>query len=190
MEEVHAPEGQGAIHLPQCQLYLKSVPGKGRGVYAAEVIPSGTLIHISPVLIFPQDPPHAKTSSGDPMESSQIENHEKQILSHYTYTWGANEQALALGLGSMFNHSRHNNVGFLLNKPEQIISYLTLREVSAHEELCISYGNNLWFDDLADYSSVSKRGEQGIGMAPCAEEEDSDSESGDFLLRAFRFDDH
>jgi uncharacterized protein len=56
-------------------------------------------------------------------------------------------QALALGLGSLFNHSRHQNVGFQRDVQRQCIIYTTLREIAAGEELCISYGSHLWFDD-------------------------------------------
>ena len=56
-------------------------------------------------------------------------------------------QALALGLGSMFNHSRSQNVGFRRDVENQTLVFSTLRDVEAQEELCISYGSKLWFDD-------------------------------------------
>jgi SET domain-containing protein len=58
-------------------------------------------------------------------------------------------QALALGLGSMFNHStRAQNVGWKRNTDTDVIVYTTLRNIKAGEELCISYGNaRLWFKD-------------------------------------------
>jgi SET domain-containing protein len=176
-EGVEEGQGNNVIHLPQCQLYLKTVPGKGRGVYASEAILTRTLIHVSPVLIFPQD-------SSLPLSETSIDsqNREKEILSHYTYTWGPNEQALALGLGSMFNHSRHNNVGFILNKSHQTISYVTLREVKVHDELCISYGSNLWFDDLEEARENTRWEEEG-------EADHSDSEKENFLLSSFHFED-
>jgi len=95
------------------------------------------------------------------------------MLAHYTYTWPAegdviipndqesfssgseqsasrakiSRQALALGLGSMFNHKRRPNVGWARDIPRQTIRYYTLRDVEEGEELCISYGPKLWFDD-------------------------------------------
>ncbi|KAJ4520041.1 SET domain-containing protein 7 [Exophiala dermatitidis] len=58
-------------------------------------------------------------------------------------------QALALGLGSMFNHSiRQQNVGWKRNTETDVIVYTALRDIKAGEELCISYGSaRLWFDD-------------------------------------------
>ena len=98
---------------------------------------------------------------------------EGTTLSHYTYTWPAKEdvltsrtqnasppkssvsrsdvkfsqQALALGLGSMFNHMRSPNVGWERDIPTQSIRYFAVRDIMEGEELCISYGPKLWFDD-------------------------------------------
>ncbi|OAP56918.1 hypothetical protein AYL99_09030 [Fonsecaea erecta] len=59
-------------------------------------------------------------------------------------------QALALGLGSMFNHStRDQNVGWKRNTETEVIVYTALRDIKAGEELCISYGSvRLWFEDV------------------------------------------
>lgn len=41
----------------------------------------------------------------------------------------------------MFNHSHaHQNVGWTRDVEKLVIVYRTLRNVEAHEELCISYG--------------------------------------------------
>lgn len=42
----------------------------------------------------------------------------------------------------MFNHSLlHQNVGWTRDVEKLVIVYRTLRDVAAHEELCISYGS-------------------------------------------------
>jgi len=58
-------------------------------------------------------------------------------------------QAIALGLGSMFNHSTlQQNVGWKRNIETGVIVYSALRDIKSGEELCISYGNaRLWFPD-------------------------------------------
>jgi SET domain-containing protein len=53
-----------------------------------------------------------------------------------------------LGLGSIFNHSKRQNVGFRRDIEGTRIIYSTLRNVEAGEELCISYGPRLWFEDV------------------------------------------
>jgi hypothetical protein len=47
-------------------------------------------------------------------------------------------QAVILGLGSMFNHSTHEqNVGFERDVERQVITYRALRDIPAGEELCM-----------------------------------------------------
>ena len=83
---------------------------------------------------------------------------ERNILSHYTYSFGNNTQALALGMGSMFNHSKNNNVGFIIDKINLVIRYTTLKDVLKDSELLINYGNKLWFVDeegeISDSDSI------------------------------------
>lgn len=112
----------------------------GRGVFAIQDIPSGTVIEVCPVLVFNED---------------EVEKHmQHTCLQHYTYYWPSKTgrtmtQALALGLGSMFNHStRDQNVGWKRNTDTDVIVYTALRNIKAGEELCISYGSaRLWFKD-------------------------------------------
>lgn len=53
-----------------------------------------------------------------------------------------------LGLGSMFNHSTADqNVGWQRHVEHQVVTYRTLRDIQAGEELCISYGSRLTFVD-------------------------------------------
>ncbi|EXJ79816.1 hypothetical protein A1O3_08101 [Capronia epimyces CBS 606.96] len=126
----------------------------GRGVFATQDIPRSTVVDVSPVLIFSED---------------EVENHTKHTrLQHYTYYWPSESgrtmtQALALGLGSMFNHSlRGQNVGWKRNTETDVIVYTTLRDIKAGEELCISYGSaRLWFDD-ADASPDAVLGDDEL----------------------------
>lgn len=143
-----------AIVLPDIRLYLKNTPGKGRGVYADEDIPYNTLINISPLLLFPSHGP----GSGDHSSGSDEGSAERRVLRHYTYTFDSDHQALALGLGSMFNHAKHNNVGFIVDKQNLLIKYSSVTAIRKGSELCINYGNHLWFDDSesGDASSSSE----------------------------------
>ena len=119
------------------------------------MIPAGVAVDISPVLILP------------------THESERTTLAHYTYTWPAegdilttrdrsasasepsdmtgatklSRQALALGLGSMFNHMRMPNIGWERDIVTQSIQYFTIRDIMEGEELCISYGSRLWFVD-------------------------------------------
>lgn len=81
---------------------------------------------------------------------------EKTAIDHYSYNWPYRDvssgkvtrtQAIALGLGSIFNHSEKQNVGFTRDFGREVIEYVTLRDVGRGEELCINYGPRLWFED-------------------------------------------
>lgn len=62
--------------------------------------------------------------------------------------WKNGQYALALGLGSLFNHSPTPNLNYIRNYEADSIRYVTSKEVQAGEELCIFYGTDLWFEDL------------------------------------------
>jgi len=130
---------------------------KGRGVFATSFIPKRTVIDVCPVLVL--DP------SDKAVESAQLYN--------YTYNWPCRDersgktftaQAVILGLGSMFNHSRlDQNVGFHKDIQRSLATYTALRDISAGEELCISYGTKLAFVD-ADAEEVNGTVEDGIDV--------------------------
>ena len=126
------------IELAQPNLYMKESIGKGRGIYAKEKIRSNTLISISPVLLFPDS-------------CGALISPEKAILNSYTYTWDKSTQALALGLGSLYNHSKMNNVGFYLDKQKYLIRHYSICDIEKDTELCIDYGPKLWFKDVEKY---------------------------------------
>ncbi|KAI8323314.1 SET domain-containing protein, partial [Martensiomyces pterosporus] len=114
-------------------LELRAHPQRGRGVFTRSPIAKGTLIHLSPILLF------------DHKEYAEHGKYTK--LDHYTYCWKGG-YALALGLGSMFNHEPfgHENVGFTRDMDNALIRYTALRDIEPGEELCICYGPNVWFD--------------------------------------------
>jgi len=48
----------------------------------------------------------------------------------------------------MFNHSTaEQNVGWTRDLDRGLVTYRALRDIHAHEELCISYGSRLTFVD-------------------------------------------
>ncbi|KAH8548059.1 hypothetical protein BGW37DRAFT_190492 [Umbelopsis sp. PMI_123] len=122
-------------------LELRSHPQRGRGVFTTRPLSHKTLVDISPVLLMGHD------------EYSAHGQH--TILDHYTYRWEGG-YALALGLGSMFNHAGNPNVGFIRDIPNAVIRYFTLRPIETGEELCISYGDHLWFEDTDVHTEDEK----------------------------------
>lgn len=119
---------------------LRESPGCGRGLFATEDIKSQTVVESSPVIVLP---------------TSEWEAHGRHtIMNHYAFVWRDSKppsMALALGLGSIFNHNNDPNVGWICDFHTRTIRYITLRDVKKGEELCISYGRELWFEDAHHY---------------------------------------
>ncbi|CAI6338556.1 unnamed protein product [Periconia digitata] len=132
------------IPLQRCaDLIIKSDTPKGRGVFAAKDIPAKTVIDVCPVLVLGVQ--------------ENVDHIEHTSLYHYTYNWPTENdrgektvsQAVILGLGSMFNHSTQlQNVVWERDTERLIIIYRSQRDISAGEELCISYGSHLTFKDV------------------------------------------
>lgn len=141
-------------HLNRFDLTIKDPGGgRGRGVYATTSIPGETLIEISPVLLFP---PAEYALHGS-----------KTQLDGYTFVWkrtsdGAAVMALALGLGSLFNHHPGSpNVKWMLDHATHSIRYTTTRRVEAGEELTISYGTGrMWWEPEMTEEEVRREQEE------------------------------
>ncbi|KAI0366606.1 hypothetical protein BV20DRAFT_1055452 [Pilatotrama ljubarskyi] len=153
-------------HLNSSGLRIEYAEGKGRGVYACREIPPQTLIEVSPVLLF---------------SAEEYDAHGKHtVLDHYTFKWRDGRMALALGLGSLFNHSQRPNVSYTIDSATESIRYVTTRRVSPDEELCIFYGHQLWFDpvDTADAAGPlvpEERDDGWGGLANLDGEDENDS---------------
>jgi tRNA-specific adenosine deaminase 3 len=119
---------------------------------------------------------------------------EDGLLGSYTFGWKSvgddgkvvrkGEMALALGMGSLFNHSATPNVSYTLHPETLTIHYQTTRPVATWEELCICYGDKLWFEDAnagaQDRIAGGRDGGRGreakIRMKDEEEHEDDDAE--------------
>ncbi|MEO7175761.1 MAG: SET domain-containing protein [Saprospiraceae bacterium] len=117
-------------------LYFADSPIAGRGIFCADTIESGELLEICPVIVL---------SSSDRMSIHSTRLHD------FYFSWDANEQkaAIALGFGSLFNHSANPNVGYDMDFDNQLIHFYSLRLIEAGEELLIDYmqgeREGLWF---------------------------------------------
>ncbi len=118
-------------------VYVKKIPGKGRGVFASKQISKGTVIERVPVVILPVQEIYTDKIS--------------TTLADYVFNWGDGEVAIALGYGSLYNHSYQPNAGYSA-KGRQSQVYSALRDIEADEEITVNYNGSpkdrskLWFD--------------------------------------------
>ena len=120
-------------------LYTADSELGGRGVFTAINIAKGNMIEIAPVLVIPKD---------------QVALLHQSVLHDYYFRWGENleEGAIALGFGSLYNHSFWPNLTFELDFGNRTIDFYAYRDIAAGEELTFNYHGNeedtrpLWFD--------------------------------------------
>ena len=114
-------------------LYLKSIPGKGRGIFTSEKIDAQTVIEESPALV---------------MSAEDRKLLDKTLLHDYIFEWGINKEkcCMALGLVPMYNHSYQSNCEYFMDFEEETIQVKAVREIEAGAELTINY-NGDWNDE-------------------------------------------
>ena len=111
-----------AINYPT---YVKRTRGKGWGAYCSKRIPKGTIFNVTTLLVLTAT--EAKLMSGSSLEP-------------YWYEFGSKGRAIALGLGSIMNHSDHPNCSYHFAKKRRTLSFYALRDIPAHQELTHDYG--------------------------------------------------
>lgn len=118
-------------------LYVKSVEGKGRGVFTNKDIPPMESIEMSSVLV---------------MDAASRLLLDKTKLHDYIFEWGEEQDqcCVAWGYISLYNHSFEPNCEYFMNYENQTIEIKTLRFVQKGEELTINYNGDeinqpVWF---------------------------------------------
>jgi SET domain-containing protein len=101
---------------------VKRVRGKGRGVFARRPIGAGEVIETCPVLVLP---------------AGAAEDVPAGIGGH-VFEWGRGQLALALGYGSLYNHSYRPNARYL-DLAGRIKVFTAIRDIAAGEEITVNY---------------------------------------------------
>ena len=99
-------------------------------------------------------------------------------MCYYTDLWHTdiNYFHVALGLGSIFNHSNwKQNVGFYRDEDNALLRYVALCDICVDEELFISYGcdSALWFESIEE-TSAQTLGNVGQEVGDEGAEEEND----------------
>ena len=120
-------------------LYVAPSPKHGKGVFTSEDIPKDSLLEICPIILIP------------PEDMPLIE---KTVIYNYFFTWGEDDKsgAIALGFGSIYNHSTTPNAYYLVDYDEGTVLVYANKDILAGDEICFNYNgdaddsSDVWFD--------------------------------------------
>ena len=125
-------------------LYVATRDAKGRGVYCSKKIVRGQVIERCEVLVIPEEETHFLDGT---------------VLFNYCFCWGENQKdgAIALGLGSIYNHSYTPNAIYRVDLDDQVLEFVAIRGIPANEEITINYNgapedrSPLWGEGRIDW---------------------------------------
>jgi SET domain-containing protein len=101
---------------------VKRVRGKGRGVFARRAIRAGEVIETCPMLVLP---------------AGSVEDVPEGI-GGYLFEWGQGKLALALGYGSLYNHSYRPNARYDCEGGRTMV-FSALQDIGPGEEVTVNY---------------------------------------------------
>jgi len=118
--------------LPSGKIYVapSKIEHAGRGVFAASNIDKGEMIERCPVI--------------EMMEEGIRTSLEKISLRNYYFIWGEERDraAVALGYGSIYNHSFEPNARYDKLIAEKRIDFVALKTIPKNEEITVNYNGN------------------------------------------------
>jgi hypothetical protein len=124
---------------PNRGLRIVAVPGKGRGIVAGRRFSHGEVVDSDPVVVIP---------------ATQWKTVEDTVLGRFSFIWDETKgsAAVALGRGSLFNHSYSPNVASDKQVRKRLIVFTALRDIEVGEEMTLNYNGDprsrepMWFD--------------------------------------------
>jgi uncharacterized protein len=111
-------------------LRIVRVPGKGRGVRAGRTFAEGEVVDTAPVVVVP---------------AQEWELVEQTDLGRFCFVWedDRGSVAVALGRGSLFNHSYTPNVRAEKDFRSKLMRFYARRDIEPGEELTINYNGDV-----------------------------------------------
>jgi SET domain-containing protein len=118
------------------KITVKDTPDMGRGVFASEDIKAGETIEVAPILV---------------LQFEDFIDTKWNLLFEY-YFWMDDEVVLALGYGSLYNHSKGNNAEYEINIKNKSIAFKAIKNIKKGQEIFFNYKGSttskapLWFE--------------------------------------------
>ena len=126
---------------------MRHIPGiylaeneKGRSIFTAEYIAVNDTIEICPLILIPEK------------EKSTIHN---TVLPDYYFVWPGGGLVIALGFGSIYNHSELPNAEVVFDIDGKEIIIRCIKQINPGEEILIEYTGgtkdvDLWFEVIKE----------------------------------------
>lgn len=117
------------ISMSKPQLYIKEIKGKGRAVFSNVTIEKDDLIEECPLITIPAEDFDLVTATHVVNYCFHLDREAKRL-------------AVALGFGSLYNHSFECNAHHIIDKETETITIFALRDIAPHEEITINYNGD------------------------------------------------
>ncbi len=109
-------------------IYITIDPTKGRCVMASRAYIAGEVIEICPVIVVPNE---------------ELKHLDLTCLYDYYFNWNEKDAAIALGYGSIYNHSTTPNAAYLTYYDEKLIHIIAYKHINANTEILINYNHDV-----------------------------------------------
>lgn len=119
-------------------LIIKNTKDKGRGVFSRRTFNKNQVVHTCPVIVLDR-------------KDSQVAR--DTLLNTYLFDWPSENESLdenwsasavALGFGSLFNHSEKPNMKWEIRREKLEIVFRSIRPIKMNEELVFNYNWDKW----------------------------------------------
>lgn len=106
-------------------LTIKETKEKGRGVFATSEIAESSIIEICPLIVIPK---------------AELTHLDKTKLYDYYFVWDEDgSAAIALGYGSLYNHSDSPNAEFSFQKMDNSLIVKSILNIEMNQEITVDY---------------------------------------------------
>lgn len=137
--------------LPPSKVYVadSKIVDAGRGVFARENIAKGELIESCPIIFL---------SKKDYKLAKQTE-----LLNYYFLNKSEDRAAIALGFGSIYNHSYEPNATYKKRLEEGFVDFVAITDIKSDSEITVNYWygdpsqkKKLWIKEIPAYEDRAK----------------------------------
>lgn len=103
-----------------------------RGIIATETLKKGTIIERCPLIFLPVE---------------QEKFLKQTVLWKYYFEWTKKYHSIALGYGSLVNHSYEPNVQYIFDYRSNTLNFKVIRQIEKGEEVFVNYNGNPYSTD-------------------------------------------